>query len=230
MSLVTHSILDSTATRIFLPTLATSMKVCANIASKHGRSSDQETQILPHSLQEGDAATDTESGVRAAASAPEDCVENSLFILLAFIVCVCLVGTFVSIGGVLMLKNRSQFAHFENQTFYGVVRTPAAAPLLQNPIHPLPRDAKPTRPVLTAGHTAHDVHSDLHREGDSESGKSAEAEASSATEKSETRGRTFLAIGNQWSLEQAPSARQLLQAAKQFFSYFRSGIYGERRV
>jgi hypothetical protein len=168
-------------------------------------------------------------------------MEKSLFLVLSFIVGLCVIGTLISIGGVLYLRYRSDVspATRHSHKIISIVQTPAAAALhlksdrnqtLHKPIVTVTTTAAPDASTSRQEEiTIRDIEERLIPELISEATPITQSSANmsrSTTKRPETStSPTFVTIRNQWSLEQPPSARQLLQAVKQFFHYFRTGRY-----
>lgn len=223
------------------------MKVCANLSGKHSSPDKTEKQILPQSLDETESRADGAAG-EAGQSVCEDRLESSLFLILSFIVCLCIMGTLISIGGVLYLKYRSrtQVATLEKRNLIGIIHNP---PPFESKKHLKSGNSdsfasSSTNSFLSSSDISLGNESNVITGRDSAdklTGDQSDGQANlnSIPFKITTSITRLLNISsipafgslkNQWSLEQAPSARQVLQAVKQFFQFFRSSNYDVDRM
>lgn len=105
------------------------MKVCANLSNKS--SVDVvEKQILPENLHENRASEESDVSSRETTEC-EDRLERGLFLVLSFIIGLCIFGTMISIAGVLYLKFHQSRGHLtarENRNVVEIssIRAPAA--------------------------------------------------------------------------------------------------------
>ena len=108
------------------------MKVCANLNNK--TSVDVvEKQILPENLDEGRASEENDVSSNETSEC-EDRLERGLFLVLSFIIGLCIFGTMISIAGVLYLKFHQSRGHLtarENRNIVEIssIRAPAAMSL-----------------------------------------------------------------------------------------------------
>lgn len=221
------------------------MKVCANLTAKPTSSDGTEKQILPHSLHDSMTAVAVTREHESSSSSCEERMESSLFLVLSFIVGLCVIGTFVSIGGVLYLRYRSSASSStttrQNHKIISVIQSPTAMHLkmdnektmtmrMPTTSSSLSVLAQPTTTSTTDSTivTVQDVEERLIPDpvtGTAVVTESPLPESSGIKSLITTAMPTFVTVRNQWNLEQPPSARQLLQAVKQFFQFFRTGRY-----
>ena len=230
--------------------LRLNMKVCANLTTKPGSSDGAEKQILPQSLHDSTTAAKETRTSGPSISPCEERLESSLFLVLSFIVGLCVIGTFISIGGVLYLKYRNglQSTTRQDQKIVSIFQSPAAMQLTANENHPatqristtavtpavflVPPSAPRDADSLSEEVTIRDLEERLIPDQVTEAlAPDSPAKQSPVTQSQPTTSMpSFVTVKNQWKLEQPPSAKQLVHALKQFFQFFKTGRYDVERI
>jgi hypothetical protein len=217
------------------------MKVCAGISQKI----QSDKVPFPLDLAQESNVYRQEDDLTIKRQEYEDRVEKRILAVLSVIVAICLIGTLVSVGGFLFLRYRAKSLtplipgqqQQERHLFMASLRIPVTSTLTQESLKVTHGNTTTTTttkheekvnttqlPTSTPSSTS--WFDDLVTASSSVSRDDKEVDESPLIAvKKKFFTPSFVTVRNQWSLEQAPSTKQLFGYVKQAFHYIRNNRY-----